>query len=263
MRDLLLTNPKELRRTLPQVLRNDPFLMANFANSKVTMLLTRGRTTLLRVRRDDGGAGLVGTGDIGAVVSVIERNAEWIGELDHALLPYGIEQTWPGRIGTATGLKAAPPWEWMHCSTPPPHQTGEERCEILGPEDMREVAELLPYANPIAMASPEDETLTWWGYREEDGTLLSVCAVEFDGDPGWHNHHEGCPARGVHLSGFGTHPDARGRGIGTAMMAAMTRWGVREYGFVHYGVWMDNQEAIRLYRRLGYQTGADIQMYRR
>ncbi|MDO5495623.1 MAG: N-acetyltransferase, partial [bacterium] len=191
-------------------------------------------------------------------------NAEQIGEVGFALLPYGIEETWPGRVAAATGLVAAPPWEWMFCSSPPPHQEGEDRCRILGAEDLPEVAELLKDANPIAMASPDDESLLWWGYRDESGVLLSACAVEFQESEGWHGPVVDGPAgRGVHLSGFGTHPDARGRGIGTAMMAAMTRWGVQEHGYVHYGVWMDNQSAVRIYRRLGYQTGADIQMYKR
>ena len=47
------------------------------------------------------------------------------------------------------------------------------------------------------------------------------------------------------------------------MMAAITRWGIAQYGLVHYGVWMDNEAALRVYRRLGYTTGAWVQGYRR
>nr|NLD40401.1 GNAT family N-acetyltransferase [Actinomycetales bacterium] len=262
MRDLVLTDARELRRTLPKVFQQDRFLLANFAHREVAMLVTSGRTTVLRVNRR-GSAGIVGYGDIGAVVELIERNAERIGPVDHALLPYGTEETWPGRVAAATGLATAPPWVWLFCTTAPPHQPGEEMCRILPPEELGEVAELLREANPIAMSSPEDESLAWWGYRDEQGALLSVCAVEFQEDPGWQTGFGPRPGQGVRLSGFGTHPDARGRGIGRAMMAAMTRWGVREHGFVHYGVWMDNEDAVRLYRRLGYQVSAEIQMYRR
>ncbi|HHW84397.1 MAG TPA: GNAT family N-acetyltransferase [Actinomycetales bacterium] len=262
-RDLLLTRPRELERTLPGVFRLDRFLAANFAHRQVDLLVRRGRAVLVRVVRPRG-LGLIGVGDIGEVLGLLERNAERIGEVGHALLPFGMEETWPGRVGDALGLEVAPPWEWMFCSSPPPHQDGEEHCRILGTEDMAEVATLLKDANPIAVASPDDEGLVWWGYRDEDGVLLSACAVEFQESETTHSPSvEGFRGPGVHLSGFGTHPDARGRGIGTAMMAAMTRWGVREHGYVHYGVWADNESAIRIYRRLGYQTGADIQMYRR
>ncbi len=251
-RDLVLTDPYEISLTVPGYFRLDPFLAANFAHRQVTMLVRRASAIILRAEFGER-LSVVGRGDIGQVVALLERNAGRLGKLEFALLPHGIEEAYPGHVERTLGLAEIGAWEWMSCYTPPPYQEGEERCRILGDEDRGEIAELLKNANPIATTSPDDERFRWWGYRDESGTLLSVCAMKVP-EAG---------RQGLHLASFGTRPDARRRGIGRAMMAVMTRWGITHHGYVHYGVWTDNQAAIQLYRRLGYSIGAAVQMYRR
>jgi len=49
--------------------------------------------------------------------------------------------------------------------------------------------------------------------------------------------------------------DAREHGIGSALMAAVERWaGERDAESVELTVWTFNQNALRLYERLGYET---------
>lgn len=175
-----------------------------------------------------------------------------IGALGFALVSYGAEDIEPV-LAREFGLTPGGDWVWLYARELPPAVDGEEMCGPLPPEAAGEIGDLLGDANPSTSASPSDDDLTWWGYREQSGRLLSACALRLPTTA----------TDGVHLSGFGTHPDARGRGIGTAMMAAMTRWGVRTHGLVHYGVWSDNAGALRIYERLGYRQAAHLQNFHR
>ncbi|MBQ1073899.1 GNAT family N-acetyltransferase [Micromonospora sp. C31] len=57
------------------------------------------------------------------------------------------------------------------------------------------------------------------------------------------------------LAGLTVAPDRRGRGLGAALTAAMTRALLSRHDTVALGVYSVNVAAIRLYRRLGF-TGA-------
>lgn len=249
MRTVVLTDPGEVRATLPGLFARDPFSHWNVDGATAEVVVQADHAFAVRLGSFWGSPTLLGRGDVGQVLALVTRHADVLGGVDAFMAPYGIEHTHPGAVQAVLGLEPARPWVWMSAASEPPPKPGEDRCGIL--EDAREeIAALLPEANPETHISADADTL-WWGYRDGDGRLLSVCAVE--------TPHGG--RRGVHLGGFGTHPDARGRGIGTAMMASMTRWGVRHHGFVHYGVWSDNGRAISLYQRLGYSVRAEVQRY--
>jgi ribosomal protein S18 acetylase RimI-like enzyme len=56
-------------------------------------------------------------------------------------------------------------------------------------------------------------------------------------------------------------PDARNRGIGTALLGALETWFAEEgCGAVHIEVFAPNQGAIRFYRRLGYEPRDILQI---
>lgn len=263
MADLVLTDPVEIARTLPGLLLRDKFLSANFPGP-ADVLLTRDTAVAYCVQSRGRGA-LVARGDYGQILGLLTTHRALIGAVQVAFLPNGIESAHPGAIPEVLGLAAGGAWVWLSCHTALPPQPGEDRVVVLEDSARGEVADLLARANPIATASPEDERLEWWGYRAADGELLSVCAVEkptpTQGEGA--GSGEGSPSqRGVHLASFGTLPAARGQGIGSALLGSITRWGTARHGFVHFGVWVDNQDALRLYRRLGFQAGAEVQMYR-
>lgn len=250
MRDTILSDPAEIARTLPGILARDDVWRGNF-NGPVSLLISRGCAHLAALE-SRGRTAVLGRGDVGAVLGLLERHGDRFAGSQVAFLPYGIEQTYPGQVTQLLGLPVSGAWEWLSCSTATPFMAGEERCGPLAPTDDEAVRDLLRQANPVATTLPGDPSVTWWGYRDSRGELLSVCAMSAPGPDG-----------GVHLASFGTHPDLRGQGIGSALLAAITRAVVSHGGYVHFGVWIDNQDAVRLYRRLGYQTGAQIQMYRR
>jgi ribosomal protein S18 acetylase RimI-like enzyme len=58
----------------------------------------------------------------------------------------------------------------------------------------------------------------------------------------------------AHLRGGTTLPEFRGRGLGTAVSARLTRMGLQASSpVVTLGVYTDNTAAVALYRRLGYR----------
>ncbi|MGC4770910.1 GNAT family N-acetyltransferase [Micromonospora sp. DT44] len=54
------------------------------------------------------------------------------------------------------------------------------------------------------------------------------------------------------MAGLTVAPDQRGRGLGAALTAGMTRALLSRHDTVALGVYPDNVGAVRLYRRLGF-----------
>lgn len=79
----------------------------------------------------------------------------------------------------------------------------------------------------------------WLGVRHGEG-LVAVGALHILGS--------GAP----HLAGLVVRRDLRGRGLGAALTAELTRRAVAEHGVATLGVYSANTAAIRLYERLGY-----------
>ncbi len=88
-------------------------------------------------------------------------------------------------------------------------QPGEE---LVAPEDDETaVKELLDASSPTASALPGDASVRRWVGVREGGRLIA-CAADTSA------------ATGVgHLSSIAVHPDVRGRGLGRAVTAALTR----------------------------------------
>ena len=207
---------------------------------------------LLLVRPLRGGGErrqLVGAGAPDALARAVEQAAsDGVGPVDFGLLARGTWQHVDQAAGADLGLDVGPGWDWMWTTSVPPVQPGEERVgPVTGPDAAEEVRACLSRANPDTSADPADPDLTWWGYRDETGVLRGVVAV---------NAPAGSP---VHLSGLGTDVSWRRRGVGSAMMAGVTRWALAEHPLVHYGIWADNEAARRIYTRLGYAVGQEIE----
>lgn len=210
-----------------------------------------GATLLLvRVRRAAGDRQqLVGAGEPDALASALSRAAaDGVPAVPFGLLTRGTWDLVPADARERLGLRAGPVWDWMWSAEVPPRQPGEERVgPVTGPAAAEEVRACLSRANPDTSADPADPDLAWWGYRDDDAVLRGVVAVN-------------APAGGpVHLSGLGTDTSWRRRGVGSAMMAAVTRWALEEHPLVHYGIWTDNDAARRIYTRLGYAVGQEIE----
>ncbi|GIF70195.1 hypothetical protein Ais01nite_82300 [Asanoa ishikariensis] len=130
-------------------------------------------------------------------------------------------------------------WDFRWTSAPPPVRVGEERAAPVA--DDAAISALLDVAFPSTMTRPGDPLVrSWWAIRE--GSEVVACAADRSrGGIGF-------------LSAIAVHPDARGRGLGAAVTAALTRRLVAEFGVAALGVMTDNVLANTMYAALGYTS---------
>jgi predicted GNAT family acetyltransferase len=115
----------------------------------------------------------------------------------------------------------------------------------LGPDDVPEMLDLVARAQPGPFAPRTIELGRYLGLRHE-GALIAMAGERLQ-LPGW-----------VEISAVCTDPAHRGRGLGTALVRAVSA-GIRERGatpFLHTAA--SNERAIRLYRSLGFTKRRDI-----
>jgi ribosomal protein S18 acetylase RimI-like enzyme len=130
-------------------------------------------------------------------------------------------------------------WEFLWTATPPPPQPGEDGVTQLTPADEPEIAALLDAAFPDTTTRPGDpRVVAWFGIRER-GQLAACAADRSRGGVGF-------------LAGLAVTPDRRGRGLGTALTAAVVRHHLTGYGVSSLGVLASNAPALGLYRGLGF-----------
>lgn len=134
-------------------------------------------------------------------------------------------------------------WHWMLTHDQPATHPLEP--SVVEVEDAGAIDELLDVANPGSFARPGSRGVErWLGVRDPDspGALVAVGALYRD------------PSGAGHLRSVTTHPDAAGRGLGTAVSAALTRAALDPSGTATLGVYVDNAPALAVYDRLGFRT---------
>lgn len=132
-------------------------------------------------------------------------------------------------------------WEWLCTIAPPPEVAAESRLVRLTRGHQPEITALLAAANPGTDARPfEHPEQHWVGVRDDDGRLVA-CGVR-----------ERSLAGHPILSGITVDPAHRGRGLGLAVTAYLTRRAVEESGVCTLGMYSHNAVARRLYLGLGY-----------
>lgn len=169
-------------------------------------------------------AGLVARGAL--------RPGQWLHlpRLDPAALP--------GRLAVARHDE----WDFLWSAAAPPRQPDEERVVRLAGADHPALTALIDEAFPSTTSRPGDPRIVdWYGIR--DGDRIVACGADRSrGDIGF-------------LAGLTVASDRRGRGLGAALTAAMTRALFARHDTVALGVYSVNVGAIRLYRRLGFAAG--------
>lgn len=155
----------------------------------------------------------------------------------------------PGRVSVPVGSFDALPrqwrplrtkqWHWMSTRTSPalPSLPVEEV------DDADEVNALLDAFAPDAHARPGSPRVECWLGLRENGVLLAVGALARQHD------------RTGHLRAVTVVPEARGRGIGRELSAALTLRALDGgSGVATLGVYVDNTPAVAVYGRLGYEV---------
>jgi ribosomal protein S18 acetylase RimI-like enzyme len=168
----------------------------------------------------------------GLVADGVLRPGQWL----H--LPRTTAEELAGRLAIAR----LDEWDFLWTTTPPPPQPEEERVVRLTEADHPALAALIEESFPTTTSRPGDPRIVdWYGIR--DGDRLVACGADRSrGDIGF-------------LAGLTVATDRRGRGLGAALTAGMTRALAARFDHVALGVYTDNVGAIRLYRRLGYTGG--------
>lgn len=129
-------------------------------------------------------------------------------------------------------------WDFRWCTHAPPRQPIEAE---VGPAKDEEVSALLEVAHADAAARPGDARVRRWVGVQNPHGLLVACAADTT------------EATGVgHLSAITTHPDYRGRGLASAVTAALIGDLFAEgCDVVTLGLYSTNTAGRALYDRLG------------
>lgn len=145
-------------------------------------------------------------------------------------------------VGRHLPLTDGDDWEWMCTTTPPGCVAGEDRLERLDEQAKDEIEGLLRQANPHTDARPfRLEGQRWVGARDGSGRLVACGMAE--------PNLAGYPI----LAGITAHPAQRGRGLGLAVTAYLTRAAVMRTGVCTLSMYSDNDVARRVYTGLGYR----------
>lgn len=141
-------------------------------------------------------------------------------------------------------IEPANEWEWFATTTLPPVQPAEATVRWLGEADHADIVALLRTHSGRHDAEPgQEHAKRWCGVRDDGGDLVAVAAhTEFWGDVPF-------------LASVATRSDQRGRGLGGAVTAWVTRRLLEEGSpRVTLGMYSDNEVARRVYLRLGYEV---------
>ena len=213
---------------------HDPVARSSLRRPLVRGWAGEGATAWLGVDPDDRTPYLSTLGTPPAVAALLTELLPELPPRQRVTVPRGTPAhlpAWVGMDGTD--------WDFRWLDAPPPAQPGEER--VAPVDDEQAVKALLAASSPTASAQPGDTAVRRW-VGIYDGDELIVCAADTSG------------ATGVgHLSSIAVHPDARGRGLGKAVTAALTRLLFQEGNdLVTLGMYADNATGRALYDALGY-----------
>lgn len=211
---------------------HDPYVRGTLRRPFVTGWLGEGAIAWRATDAEERIGYLMTLGEPPAVAALI---TELLGELSD-----GTRLTLPR--GTAPLLPAwvaldGTDWDFRWLAAPPAPQPGEDAVVDV-PDEL--VAPLLAVWSPTASAQPGDPGVRRWvGVAGPEGLL--ACAADTSA------------ATGVgHLSSIAVHPDARGRGLGAAVTAALIRQLFDEgCEIVTLGMYADNTAGRALYDHLG------------
>ncbi|WP_448060681.1 GNAT family N-acetyltransferase [Cellulomonas hominis] len=258
---------------LPAAYRTDRFLLTDPDRRRADVVWAVPGALLLRTE-SPGRAELLGLADGGDLAELFAAHeaAESTGRLGGGpvtavTVSRSVTADLPVRTAARWGLSAGSGWDWMSvdvgtAALEPADRLGRERA-LPGPvlrldprADADAIRACLLLSNPRTGADPAAPgTAGWWGCRLPDGSLGGVVGAVRGG--------AGAVLRGSwHLHGLGVRPELREAGLGAALTAAATRAGLAEAAWVSLGLYADNDQARRVYRRLGFRTERELVTFR-
>ncbi|ADG74707.1 GCN5-related N-acetyltransferase [Cellulomonas flavigena DSM 20109] len=192
----------------------------------------------------------------GSLVWALGRPDELEVLLPGALVAHGPGVRWatvpravrvPEPVLEAAGLAHLTSWDRLSADVAPVAQPGED---VVAPLDLvvaeQDVLACLVAANPASRARPgAPDDLGWWGVRD-GARLVGVVGTAAR------------PDGAVFLHGLGVVASHRGRGLGRALTAAVTRRALNDGApWVSLHMYADNVPARRLYDALGFRVDVE------
>lgn len=147
----------------------------------------------------------------------------------------GVVPPWPHEV--------AGHWTWMYADAPPPDVPSPPVVALDEARDAARLRALLDAGHPESWSRPGDgQAEVWLGIEDGAALVAAGCVLRRRTGAG-------------HLQGVVTHPDHRGRGLGRAVSAALTRRAqAGGSGVATLGVYAANAAAVRTYLSLGYRA---------
>lgn len=155
-----------------------------------------------------------------------------------------VAQSALGRARALVPLGDGNDWDWMYAVQPPPVVAGESEVVPLGEADRDDIEALLADANPRTFARPFATGGQRWSGIREGGRLVAIGCDEAHRSP--------------ILSGITVDEVARGRGLGLAVTAHLSRAAIARSGVCLLGMYSENAVGRRLYTGLGFILGHAI-----
>lgn len=212
---------------------HDPYVRGSLRRPLVCGWSGAGALAWLATDAEERVPYLMVLGEPTAVAALMADLAPELRDRQRVTLPRGTSPLLPAWVGLS-----GTDWDFRWTAAPPPPQPGEEL--VVAVQD-HAVAPLLAAASPTASAQPGDPAVRRWVGVEQDGRLLA-CAADTSATTGV-----------GHLSSIAVHPSARGRGLGSAVTAALTRQLLAQgCDVVTLGMYADNSAGRALYDRLGF-----------
>ncbi|HET7325657.1 MAG TPA: GNAT family N-acetyltransferase [Nocardioidaceae bacterium] len=224
---------------------DDPFIRWRLDPAAIERVHRHGEAVLVEQRLDRHGDPVTGPtllciGPVDDLAPLVDDAVHRIGEVPHQI---SIEHHAAHLLPTAWQWAQRRVWDWMWTTQPPAPVPGEDSVVPLAGAGLSEADAVLDAANPDSHGRPGgSDVQRWLGVRDTDGALVATGGMFV------------LPTGISHLRGITTLPAARGRGIGTALSARLTRLGLgRGGGVCTLGAYTANTRAIEIYRRLGFR----------
>jgi ribosomal protein S18 acetylase RimI-like enzyme len=214
---------------------HDAFARGSLRRPVVRGWVGEGAVAWVGVDAEEHAPYLSALGTPAAVAALLAELLTQLPPQQRVTLPRGTAAhlpAWVGLHGTD--------WDFRWLPAPPARQPGEELVDVETDESA--VQALLTAASPKASAQPGDGAVRRWLGLREDAVLLA-CAADTSA------------ATGVgHLSSIAVDPAARGRGLGRAITAALSRRLFDDgCDIVTLGMYADNAAGRAMYDKLGYR----------
>ena len=230
---------------LHQLFADDPFIRWDLARPHASDIWVHGDAVAFQRHshsRHIHGISVLGGDDVPQVLDAV------LNDLPRQVNGIAVERKYLPLLETRLGarLDAGGDWDWMWTDRLPGVLPAEAQLVHLDDShDAAAIRALNEIGSPTAESEPgSGRTELWLGARD-GGRLVAAGAI--------HRTPGGAP----HLAGIVVHPKARGRGLGVALTAALTRWALGRTGVCTLGMYADNDRARSIYTGLGFTVARE------